>query len=112
MNNSGMQIGSANNYGAPSGNTGIVKLDVFDNGNTISEGENSDVVGIIQIILNALKVRYDGYEFFPVSFIFDPATVAAVRFFQQVNQMDDSGIVDAATWNALASEYACLRKME
>lgn len=114
MNNFGIQngYGASNTYGSPSGNSDIAKLDVFDRGNTVSEGENSDTVGIIQIILNALKVRYDGYEFFPVSFVFDPATAAAVRIFQQINRMEDSGVVDAATWNALAAEYARLRRME
>lgn len=120
MNNSGIQngigvsngFGAAYTYGSPSGRQEVTKLDVFDGGSIISEGENSDTVGIIQIILNALKVRYDGYDFFPVTFVFDPPTVAAVREFQRVNRLGDSGIVDGRTWNALASEYARLRRME
>lgn len=114
MNNFGMQngFGASYTYGSPSGKQEVIKLDVFDGDNTVSQGENSDTVGIIQIILNALKVRYDGYDFFPVTFVFDPATVEAVRTFQQINRLGDSGVVDARTWNALAAEYSRLRKME
>ena len=102
-----------NSYFAPAqNNAGIMKLDVFDAGRRIGEGENSDVVGILQIILNALKVRYDGYEFFPVTFVFDTPTADAVRHFQQVNRLNTTGAVDDATWTALASEYGRLRRLE
>lgn len=89
-----------------------LKLDVFDAGRTVEPGEKSDTVAIIQIILNALKVRYDGYGFIPVTFVFDPETVEAVKYFQKINRMSDTGVVNTETWNALSTEYGFLRRME
>ena len=72
----------------------------------------TDVVAIIQIMLNTLKLRYDGYDFLKVTFLFDDATEDAVRHFQGVNRMETSGRVDRKTWNALADEYSMIRFME
>lgn len=85
-------------------------LSVFQK--SVTEGEHSDTVGIIQIILNALKVRYDGYDFFPVSFTHEGESVNAVKVFQHINALTETGTVDLETWNALAAEYGILKDTE
>ena len=83
----------------------IAKLSVFPESGDVGYGDESDVVAIIQIMLNTLKLRYDGYDFLKVTFLFDDATEDAVRHFQGVNSMETSGRVDRKTWNALADEF-------
>lgn len=90
----------------------IAKLSVFPESGDVGYGDESDVVAIIQIMLNTLKLRYDGYDFLKVTFLFDDATEDAVRHFQGVNRMETSGRVDRKTWNALADEYSMIRIME
>lgn len=87
-------------------------LAVFPNQSDVIFGEESDAVAIIQIILNALKIKYDGYDFIPVSFKFDEMTEKAVRHYQEVNRMEVNGAVNLPTWNSLAEEYELLRYEE
>lgn len=89
-----------------------VGLSVFPSCGTISEAEVSDVVCILQMILNALKVRYDCYDFLEPSGIMDAPTCEAIRSFRMVHDLPDTPGVDVDTWNALASDYAALRDME
>ncbi len=68
-------------------------------------GEVSDVVTIIQIMLDALSSRYD-FVYIPVSGVYDKATADAVRQFQEAGGIPSpAGVVDRLTWNALAEEY-------
>lgn len=90
----------------------ISKLDVFPSCGRIGAGEKGDAAGAVQMILNALKVRYDGWDFLELTFLLDEPTQAALRRFRAAHAIDDSPGVDAATWNALAGEYAFLREAE
>ena len=45
----------------------IAKLSVFPESGDVGYGDESDVVAIIQIMLNTLKLRYDGYDFLKVT---------------------------------------------
>jgi len=75
-------------------------------------GERSDLVAIIQLMLDALDPLYD-FAYVPKSGIFDSATVEAVRKFQTINDLPSpSGAVDRLTWNALAEEYNSLPDFE
>lgn len=64
----------------------IAKLSVFPESGDVGYGDESDVVAIIQIMLNTLKLRYDGYDFLKVTFLFDDATEDAVRTFSGSEQ--------------------------
>lgn len=90
----------------------IRKPDVFPSCGYIREGERSDAALVVQMMLNALKVRYDGWDFISITNALDEATAAAVRFFREAHGMEDAPGVDAETWNALASEYSILRELE
>lgn len=70
-------------------------------------GERSDEVLILQIMLNALRMNYD-YPAVPLSGIYGVQTRDAVRDFQRVNGLSDTGIADRETWGRLANEYNSL----
>ncbi|MBQ5887480.1 MAG: peptidoglycan-binding protein [Clostridia bacterium] len=67
--------------------------------------ERSDLVMILQLILNELRVRYDGFGPIPLSGIYDEMTEEAVREFQRINLLPTDGITDARTWNRMARQY-------
>lgn len=76
-----------------------------DRNTVVRSGERSDLVYIIQIMLNTLDVLYD-FGYIPVSGFYDQATGAAVRKFQEINALPTpSGSVDRLTWNAMAEAY-------
>lgn len=72
---------------------------------TVKLGEYSDLVLIIQLLLNALRLYYDEIAPLPLSGRFDRATEAAVRTFQRANLLPQSGEVERTSWNRLAQEY-------
>lgn len=67
--------------------------------------ERSDLVMILQMMLNELRIRYDGYGHIPLSGIYDDATQNAVRTFQRVNLLPMDGETDVHTWNRMAQQY-------
>lgn len=67
-------------------------------------GERSDEVLILQIMLNALRINYD-YPAVPLSGIYGAQTRDAVRAFQSINGLSDTGIADRETWGRIVWEY-------
>lgn len=67
-------------------------------------GEVSDTNMILQIMLNALRTRYN-YAKIPVSGIYDRLTGEAVLIFQRANSLPETGIADRKTWQKLTAEY-------
>ena len=90
----------------------IMKPDVFPSCGYIGAGESGDAVGVMQIMLDALLVRYDGWETLALTCSLDDPTAAAVRAFRAAHALPDAPGVDARTWNEIAGEYAVLREME
>ena len=74
------------------------------NGYAVKEGEHSDLVAMIQLILESLSAIYD-FGAVPLSGRMDGATCEAVRRFQEANGLTPSGEVDLDTWNRMAQEY-------
>ncbi len=71
----------------------------------VRSGERSDLVYIIQIMLNTLDVLYD-FGYVPISGFYESGTADAVRKFQEINALPSpSGAVDRLTWNAMAEAY-------
>jgi peptidoglycan hydrolase-like protein with peptidoglycan-binding domain len=73
-------------------------------GYAVKRGEHSDLVAMIQLILENLAPIYD-FGAIPLSGVMDGATEAAVRRFQEVGGMEPTGEVDLDTWNRMAEEY-------
>lgn len=73
-------------------------------------GERSDLVLIIQLLLNELRVNYSCYGYVPPNGRFNLTTATAVREFQKINGIDQSGVVDRTTWNRIAEQFNKLEK--
>ena len=69
-------------------------------------GEKSDIIYIIQIILSAISVAYDEFENILPSGTYDGKTSDAIREFQRINNIPETGIVDKTTWDSLAENYS------
>lgn len=67
--------------------------------------ERSDLVMILQLMLNELRIRYDGFGPIPLSGIYDEMTEEAVRGFQRINLLPEDGVTDVRTWNRMAQQY-------
>lgn len=71
----------------------------------LSHGDGGGIVTILQVMLDEIRTRYDGLGEIPATGVYDKATEAAVRAFQRANLLNETGILDAASWNRLADEY-------
>ncbi len=69
-----------------------------------SPGERSDVVMILQIILGALRQNYD-YPAVPISGVYGRETSEAVRYYQRINGISETGEADRETWHRLSEEF-------
>ncbi len=76
-----------------------------DPGFSTGQGDRSDLVQIIQLMLNELRIFYDSYGYIPPNGRFGSTTDGAVREFQRIGGLDMTGRVDRRTWNRLAEEY-------
>ncbi len=77
----------------------------FAAGRTVSPGEVSDLVMLLQIMLNELTLLCDGWPILPVHGEYDAATADAVRAFCRTIGMPAQDAVDAPLWNRLAAAY-------
>lgn len=68
-------------------------------------GDESFLVRLIQYALAELDLIYEGFDSVPQSGIYDDATAAAVRSFQGRHSLAETGEVDRATWDAIATTY-------
>ena len=72
---------------------------------SLSVGDRSDLVLIVQLMLNELRLFYDLYGFIPPNGRYSSVTESAVREFQRAGGLEETGRVDRLTWNRLAEEY-------
>ncbi len=80
-------------------------LYAFPKGRTLRAGEISDLVILVQVILNALTDGYDDHPHFKLDGAYTDDIAAAIRRFQMRNGIPPTGDVDKATWNALVRNY-------
>lgn len=71
----------------------------------IKRGGQYGLVAIIQIMLDVLRIYYDTFGAVPLGGYYDEATENAIKEFQRINGIPQTGRVDALTWNRLAEEY-------
>ena len=77
-----------------------------DTGNyEMRSGERHDLVMILQIMLCELKLYYDDFGAVGLCGVYDSATEEAVRTYQRICGMPETGCVDVPTWNRLAEEF-------
>lgn len=93
------------NYDRMDRNAGIEGIRPFAERRRVYPRERSDLVMILQLMLNELRIRYDGFGPIPLSGIYDELTEDAVRQFQRINLLPTDGITDIRTWNRMAQQY-------
>ncbi len=71
----------------------------------IKAGEESGLIMILQIMLESLRVFYDGYGEISMSGVYDKATEEGIRAFQRANLLSATGVTDKETWDRLARAY-------
>ena len=74
-------------------------------GQKILAGETNQYVSLIQVVLRTLSWAYGGVNPISVTGVMDGPTVAAVRNFQRISGLRDTGNVDKETWRYLARHY-------
>ncbi|MBR6917086.1 MAG: peptidoglycan-binding protein [Clostridia bacterium] len=71
----------------------------------MKEGDRHNLVMILQIMLDVLKLYYDDFGAASVCGVYDEATRDAVISYQKIAGIPATGVVDCATWNRLAEEF-------
>jgi len=89
--------------GINGGSNPIYPFEMIAPRGSVSFGERSDLVYIIQIMLKSL-LRYD-FSDITLSGIYDRETLEAVKKFQKANGLPENGSVNKRTWNSLAAAY-------
>ncbi len=74
-------------------------------GGRVSAGDEFDLVFIIQIMLETLGITSEAFEGIIIDGIYGPQTQSAVREFQRMHSIEESGDVDRETWDFLANMY-------
>lgn len=74
-------------------------------GYEIKMGEHSNLVLLLQIVLEALRIVYDDFGEVPLTGVYDTRTMRAIKCFQQKNMLCPCDYVNKTTWNALARQY-------
>ena len=74
-------------------------------GYALREGDENFLVRLIQYALGELDLIYEGFDDVPQTGIYDAQTMDAVRNFQRRHGLTETGEVDRATWDALATTY-------
>ena len=76
-----------------------------ERGYEVVDGERSDTVMAIQLVLHLLANFYDDIDGTNNGGVYDDATAADIRAFQYRHGLPVTGKVDKLTWNALADAY-------
>ena len=69
------------------------------------QGERSDIILLIQLILSALSVIYDDFEEIELTGENDEKTAAALKRFQGYHGLAETGVLDKRTWDAAAKSF-------
>ncbi len=72
---------------------------------TVQKGETSDLVYIIQIMLSGIDTAYDIFSDIEITGNYDDKTQTAVRNFQRLSRLPETGVVDGTTWDRLALDH-------
>ena len=56
-------------------------------------------------MLSGIDVAYDIFDEIDINGVYDEKTMAAVRRFQTINRLPQTGVVDQVTWDRLAQDH-------
>lgn len=81
-------------------------------GDILSEGDISDNVKVIQVQLNRISSNFPAIPKIPEpNGYFGPQTADAVRFFQGIFNLPETGTVDKSTWYRIAYIFTSVKKL-
>lgn len=80
-------------------------------GESLQIGSTGNAVRTIQSQLNTISYTYTAIPKLKVDGIYGEATEEAVREFQRIFSMPQTGIVDFATWYRISSIYVAIEKL-
>ena len=83
---------------------GIFPFPINPENDEITEDTIGDLVIILKLMLRELTLDYD-FDTLDTVGVYDEATANAVRNFQKVNRLPETGRTDAKTWNMLVRAY-------
>ena len=72
---------------------------------SIEEGTKSEKVAILQYFLSVIAQFNDNIPFLQITGEFGPETKNAVIAFQQLNNLPQTGVVNATTWDAIYNSF-------
>ena len=79
---------------------------------TLSQGSVSDAVTTLQNRLNRVAIAFPAIPFIlPVTGEYGQSTANAVRTFQNIFRLPETGVVDQATWYRLQYIYTAIKKL-
>ena len=71
----------------------------------ISEGERSDKVYLVQMLLRALEGQFPALAHVEMTGVYDAETMQDVKSLQRIWGLEATGLIDLNTWNMLAGSY-------
>jgi len=74
-------------------------------GELLLEGSEGQNVRDLQTYLSLIGKTYTSLPEIPITGYYGTQTAAAVRAFQKAFGIEETGVVGAATWSAIANEY-------
>lgn len=77
---------------------------------SLGVGEEGPVVAMVEAVLSALAARYPNLPAAPLTGRYDEATAEAVKALQAHCGLEETGVLDKRTWNAMARLYNAMRK--
>ena len=80
-------------------------------GTTLGIGSKGTPVRTIQNQLNAISNSYPAIPKVPEDGIYGPATAEAVRTFQRIFGLPQTGVVDFKTWYEISRVYVAVTKI-
>lgn len=87
---------------------GLYPFPARPTGFAVSLGDTLLLVSLIQLLLMELRATYDIFEDITESGTYDEETEKAIREFQRINLLPETGKVDIATWNRIVREYSII----
>jgi hypothetical protein len=81
-------------------------------GHILKNGSTEKAVKIIQNQLNTIAKNYPAIPKLAVNEVFDLKTETAVKIFQKIAKMPQTGMINRATWYRISDYYVAIRKLE
>ena len=79
---------------------------------TLSQGSESEEVAVLQNRLNRVAIAFPAIPFIlPADGVYGASTASAVRVFQNVFRLPETGVVDRATWYRIQYIYTAIKKL-